>query len=154
MEVNGLGVSQGDEEKIEAELKGKTLRVYWYLLKSGGSSVGVREVQKSLGFSSPRLAAYHLEKLEELGLVEKRHGQYFLVKEVKVGVLKHFLRFGRFLLPRYLFYATMFTTLLIYGIIRFEEVSFYSLFTLVLCVAATVIFWYETIRLWLMKSSV
>jgi hypothetical protein len=143
-----------DEKKIESELRGKTLKVYWYLLEHDGESgVGVREVQRALGFSSPRLAAYHLEKLEELGLVENKHGQYFLVKEIKIGVARHFLRLGRFLLPRYLFYATMFTTFLIYVIISFQQASFYSLFTLVLCVIATVIFWYETIRLWLMKSS-
>jgi SOS-response transcriptional repressor LexA len=143
-----------DEKKIESELRGNTLKVYWYMLEHGGESgVGVREVQRALGFSSSRLAAYHLEKLEELGLVENKHGQYFLVREIKVGVLRHFLRLGRFLLPRYLFYATMFTTFLVYVIISFQQASFYSLFTLVLCVIATVIFWYETIRLWLMKSS-
>jgi len=48
-----------DEEKIEAELKGKTLQVYQYMLKSPNSGVGAREVQKALRFSSPRLAAYH-----------------------------------------------------------------------------------------------
>ena len=140
-----------EEEKIESELKGKTLQVYWYLLKSGGSSVGVREVQRALGFSSPRLAAYHLEKLEELGLVESKHGQYFLVKDVKVGVLKHFLKFGRFLLPRYFFYAAMFTTFLIYIVMRFEEVSIYSVLALVLSTLGSGIFWYETIRMWRQK---
>ena len=140
-----------DEEKIERELKGKTLQVYWYLLKSGGGSVGVREVQRALRFSSPRLAAYHLEKLEELGLVRKERGEYCLVREVKVGVLKQFVRFGALLLPRYFFYATMFTTFLIYIIIRFEEVSTYSVFALILSILGTVIFWYETFRMWLQK---
>jgi len=140
-----------DEEKIESELRGNTLRVYWYLLKSGGSSVGVREVQRALGFSSPRLAAYHLERLEDLGLVEKRHGQYLLVKEVKVGVLKHFLKFGKLLLPRYLFYATMFTTFLIYIGVKFEEVSTYSMLALILSILGSAIFWCETIRTWRQK---
>jgi len=140
-----------DEEKIAAELKGNTLRVYWYVLKSGGSSVGVREVQRALKFSSPRLAAYHLEKLEELGLVEKKHGEYRLIRQVKVGVLKHFLKFGKFLLPRYLFYATMFTTFLIYIVVKFEEVNTYSMFALVLSVLGSAIFWYETIRTWRQK---
>ncbi len=60
-----------DEEKLAAELKGNTLRVYLYVLKSAGN-VGVREVQRALGFSSPTLAVYHLDKLAELGLMEKR----------------------------------------------------------------------------------
>jgi len=144
-----------DEKKIESELRGKTLRVYWYLLEHGSESgVGVRKVQRALKFSSPRLAAYHLEKLEELGLVENKHGEYFLVKEIKVGVMKHFLKFGRFLLPRYLFYATMFTTFVIYLVARFEEISTYSVFALILSILGSAIFWYETIRLWRMKSSV
>jgi len=149
MVLSGL-VDAVDEEKIESELKGKTFQVYWFLLKCGGG-VGVREVQRALRFSSPRLAAYHLEKLEELGLVKKEHGEYFLVREVKVGVLKQFVRFGAFLLPRYLFYATMFTTFLIYIVVRFEEVSTYSVFALVLSVLGTVIFWYETLRAWRQK---
>ena len=143
--------SEVNEEKIESELKGNTLRVYWFMLRSGGDGVGVRAVQRALGFSSPRLAAYHLERLEDLGLVEKRHGQCFLVKEVKVGVLKHFLKFGKFLLPRYLFYATMFTTFLIYIVVKFEEVSTYSMLALILSILGSAIFWYETIRTWRQK---
>lgn len=146
-----MSSSQIDEEKIERELKGKALQVYWYILKSAGSNVGVREVQKALGFSSPRLAAYHLEKLEELGLVKNEHGEYFLVKEVKVGVLKQFVRFGAFLLPRYFFYATMFTTFLIYIIATFKEVSVYSILALILSILGTAIFWYETFQSWRQK---
>ena len=55
----------GEEEKIESELKGNTLRVYWMLLQSQSAGVGVREVQRQLGFSSPALASYHLNKLAE-----------------------------------------------------------------------------------------
>jgi len=147
-------VEAADEEKIESELKGKTLRVYWYLLKSGGSNVGVREVQRALRFSSPTLAAYHLDKLVELGLVEKEHGEYFLVKEVKVGVLKQFMRVGAFMLPRYLFYATMFTALLtLYAayLLRFEQISLSSVFALIFGALGVVISWYETVKVWCQK---
>lgn len=141
-----------DGDKIESELKGKTLKIYWYILEHNvEDGVGVREVQRALGFSSPRLAAYHLEKLEELGLVESKHGQYFLIRAVKTGVLKHFLRFGKFLFPRYLFYATMFTTFLIYLVVRIGEVNIYSVFALTLSILGSAIFWYETIRLWRQK---
>lgn len=146
-------VKAADEEKIESELKGNTLRVYLYVLKSGGS-VGTREVQRALGFSSPTLAVYHLDKLAELGLVGKRHGEYHLVREVKVGVLKHFIRVGAFMLPRYLFYATLFTTLLILYIIYllgFERVSFSSIFALIFGALGTITSWYETIKMWRQK---
>jgi len=140
-----------NEEKIESELKGNTLRVYWVLLKSSSGIVGVREVQRSLGFSSPALAAYHLEKLKELGLVRKDNSEYRLVREVRVGVLKQFTKIGAFMLPRYIFYAAMFTTLLIYYILQFGQVGFYSVFALIFGVLATAIFWYETIRAWRQK---
>lgn len=89
---------------IESELKGKTLQVYWYLLQSRSSSVGPREVARSLGFSSPSVALHHLEKLQSLGLVEKSEtGEYKLVREVRVGVLRSFIKLWRLWVPRYFF---------------------------------------------------
>ena len=58
-----------DDERVASELKGNTLRVYWYLLRASKDFVGPREVQRKLGFSSPALAVYHLDKLNQLGLV-------------------------------------------------------------------------------------
>ncbi len=141
----------GNEEKIESELKGNTLRVYWALLRSQNRVVGVREVQRSLGFSSPALASYHLRKLQDLGLVREELGEYHLIREVKVGVLKQFLKLGTLMLPRYTLYAIMFTTLLVFFLLRFEEANFYSIFALIFGVLATGIFWYETVRVWRQK---
>lgn len=59
------------EEKIASMLHGNTLKVYWFLLRAEKGVVGVSETQRALGFSSPALAVYHLDKLTELGLVEK-----------------------------------------------------------------------------------
>jgi len=139
------------EEKIESVLKGNTLRVYWFLLRSLNGMVGARETQRALKFSSPALAVYHLDKLTELGLAEKTNGEYRLVKAVNVGVLKQFVRFGAFMLPRHLLYATMFTTLLIFYLTQFKQVNFYSAFALVLGLLATGIMWYETLKAWRQK---
>jgi hypothetical protein len=139
------------EEKIESVLKGNTLRVYWFLLRSPNGIVGARETQRALKFSSPALAVYHLDKLTELGLAEKTNGEYRLVKAVNVGVLKQFVRFGALMLPRHLLYATMFTTLLIFYLTRFNRVDFYSTFALVLSLLATGIMWYETLKAWRQK---
>lgn len=139
------------EEKIESTLKGNTLRVYWFLLKTPVSSVGARETQRALKFSSPALAVYHLDKLVELGLAEKMNGEYRLIKAVNVGVLKQFVRFGVFMLPRHLFYATMFTTLLVFYLAQFRRTDFYSIFALVVVVLATAVTWYETLRVWRQK---
>lgn len=137
-----------EDERVSVELKGNTLRVYWYVLKSTSGNVGVREVQRALRFSSPQLAAYHMDKLVELGLVEKKRGEYFLVRTVKVGVLKQFLRFGGFLVPRYVFYAAVFTTLLVLYLWKFEQVSFFSVFALMALVLGAVIFWFEAVMAW------
>jgi hypothetical protein len=139
------------EEKIESVLKGNTLRVYWFLLRSPNGIVGARETQRALKFSSPALAVYHLDKLTELGLAEKTNGEYRLVKAVNVGVLKQFVRFGAFMLPRHFLYATMFTTLLIFYVTQFTSVNFYSTFALVLGLLATALMWYETLRAWRQK---
>jgi len=74
-----------DEKDVAAELQGNALRVYWMLLKSQANSVGPRDIQRKLGFSSPNLAVYHLDKLVELGLAEKTAGGYQLAKIVGRG---------------------------------------------------------------------
>lgn len=140
-----------DEEHIISNLKGNTLRVYWYLIRSSKSSVGPREIQRKLGFSSPALAVYHLDKLVGLDLVEKIAGEYHLVKVVNVDVLRQFTRFMGFMVPRNILYATMFTTLLIFFITQFRETNFYSMFALIIGILAASVFWFETIRTWRSK---
>ena len=84
-----------DPVLLESLLKGKTLIVYWYLLQQPSHTVGIREVQRSLGFSSPSIAVHHLEKRQDLGLVQKKvTGEYVLEEEVKVGILRFFTRMG------------------------------------------------------------
>ncbi|MFW9809523.1 MAG: hypothetical protein ACFFE6_09105, partial [Candidatus Thorarchaeota archaeon] len=100
---------QSDDNTIESELRGNTLQVYWYML-SQNEPVGVREVQRAVGMSSPSVASHHLTKLVSLELVEKKpDNSYEVSRVVKVGVLRNFIEFrGRFL-PRYVFVAIFFT---------------------------------------------
>jgi len=138
---------------LESELKGKSLLVYWYLLQQPTHTVGVREVQRALGFSSPSIAVHHLEKLEDLGLIRKKGtGEYVLQEEVKVGILRFFTRMGRFLVPRYLFYSVLFSTMLTTYLIicTFGQIS-PSLYAVVFGLIASLIFWVETLRLWRAK---
>lgn len=138
-----------DEAYIEAELKGKTLLVYLHMLKAEESRVGVREVQRDLGFSSPSVAAYHLNKLQDLGLVENEYGDYKLVREVKVGVLRQFVRLGGVMLPRFLFYAVLLTTMLITYVVQFPMASTsQNIATLMIGLVSTIILWYETAKIW------
>lgn len=146
-----MGGSSGDDVEIESYLRGKTLLVYLFMLRSHGSPIGVREVQRALGFSSPSVAAHHLDKLCSLGLVERTpRGEYMLVREVKVGVLRFFIRFGRFMIPRFLFYSVWFTTMLIFYLVFYgHSLSIHNIVAITFGVLACAILWYETLRLWI-----
>jgi len=116
--------------------------------------MSVREVQRALHFSSPSIAQHHLEQLCELGLVEKQEvgGCYALVSEVKIGVLKHFLKVGRFLFPKYFFYAVFSTTsYIIYLTTLMQAFTRESLFIILFGAIVSAIFWYEAIKMWLLK---
>ncbi|MDG6902932.1 MAG: hypothetical protein JRM80_13365 [Nitrososphaerota archaeon] len=134
---------------VDAELKGNTLRVYVYALKK--RRVGVREVQRALLMSNPSLAQYHLNKLKDLGLVSENNGEYEVVGEVKVDVMRDFLRLGTLIVPRFVFYAVVFTVFATY--LTFVGYPYYPLvpvlawFT-VLVVGAAAAFWYEAVRAW------
>jgi DNA-binding transcriptional ArsR family regulator len=138
---------------LESELKGKTLQVYWYLLQQPSHTVGIREVQRALRFSSPSIAVHHLEKLQDLGLVDKKMtGEYVLQEEVKVGILGFFTHLGRHLVPRYLFYSVLFTTMLAaYLAICLIGQIIPSFYALLFGTVATLILWAETVRLWRTK---
>jgi hypothetical protein len=136
-----------DEQKAKTELRGNTLRVYLYTLKQG--KVGVREVQRALGLSNASLAQYHINKLAEMGLLKEDGGEYQVVSEVKVDVLKDFARFGRILVPRFVFYGMLFTVFTVYlGAVSIESYSSEPIigWFAALLGLASAIFWYEAIR--------
>jgi len=138
-----------EEAIIESELKGKTLLVYMHMLKNPGDAVGVREVQRKLGFSSPSVSSYHLNKLQELELIENVYGDYKLVREVKVGVLRQFITFGGIMLPRYLFYAVLMTTMLVTYLIQSPlQPTRETYTTIMMGLVPNVILWYETVKIW------
>ena len=144
-----MSEKETDLSKVESELRGTTLRVYWYLFKKG-KGVGVREVQRALGMSSPSTSLHHLDKLRELGLVEKdSYGQYVMLKEVKVGVLRFFTRLGTLVLPRYLFYAAFFSTSLLIYLYREGFVgSVHNVTAIIFGLSGAAVCWYETARIW------
>ncbi|MEM4237991.1 MAG: helix-turn-helix domain-containing protein [Candidatus Nitrosocaldaceae archaeon] len=134
--------------EIESKLKGKTLQVYLYMLKH--DKVGVREVQRDLEFSSPSVASYHLEKLIEMGLVAKdEYGQYYVSKKADLTMLESYINILGYTVPRLIFFAICFTTLLItYIITNYEAINIHAL---VFAIIASTIFWFESIRLWLKR---
>lgn len=95
----------GDSRDI---LRGLTLRVYRFILKND-RPVGIREVQRALNLSSPTLALYHINKLEEAGLIRKELEGYVADRIV----LENLIRLRRVLIPRNFFYAVFFITSLV-----------------------------------------
>jgi DNA-binding transcriptional ArsR family regulator len=150
----GLGaLNTGQENELEYALRGKAWKVYWHLLKTG-SPQSVREVQRALRFSSPSVANHHLEQLRELGLVQKEElgGHYFLVGEVKIGVLRHYVKLGKLLFPRFFFYAVFSTTfLLVYLLMFLQSFTRDNLFIISFGAVVCLVFWYEALRVWAMR---
>jgi predicted DNA-binding transcriptional regulator len=141
------------EGEFEYSLRGKDWNVYWLLLKNG-RPMSVREVQKSLRFSSPSVAQHHLEQLRELGLVQKQDvgGSYLLTSEVKIGVLRHFVKLGRLLFPRYFFYAVFSTASYVtYLLFLMQGFTPENLFIIFFGAIISAILWYEAIRVWSLK---
>lgn len=143
------GGPEADRERINYELRGKTLKVYLFLLRKG-SAVGVREVQRELGFSSPSIAFHHIEKLSRLQVVEQdQYGNYVLARKVDPAVLQAFFSVGRFTFPRVGFYATFFTTIAVAYLLR--SASNPDAYAVIAAVGGSAVFWYEAWRAWRRK---
>jgi len=145
-------LTAADETQLEYSLRGKAWKVYWFLLKTG-HPVSVREVQRGLHFSSPSVANHHLEQLRELGLVQKQDigGHYLLVSEVKIGVLRHYVKLGRLLFPRYFFYGVFSTVFYVAYLLFLQDFTRENLFIISFGAIVCAIFWYEAYRIWSLR---
>ncbi|MGA2198328.1 MAG: hypothetical protein ABSG45_00140 [Nitrososphaerales archaeon] len=135
-----------EREKIEYELRGKTLKIYLYMLKQN-RPVGVREVQRDLQLSSPSVAFHHIEKMVRLGVVEQDQlGNYVIAKKVDPGILQAFVNVGKFSLPRVGFYAVFFSTIAAAYVL--SNLRFLDVYALVATLGGAAVFWYELFRIW------
>ena len=71
-----------------------------------GKPVGTRDVTRGASLSSPSVAHRYLQKLEDLGLIERNQYGNYVLKE-KTGV-SGYVWIGRSLVPRLLFYSFFF----------------------------------------------
>jgi hypothetical protein len=95
-----------DEEKLE----GITLKVYLHVVKRG-ECVGPRDVMKGVGLSSPSVAYRHLQKLEDLGYLQKNeYGEYKVKCKAHIG---GHLWLGHRLLLKMWLYSLLFLSILI-----------------------------------------
>jgi hypothetical protein len=134
-----------EEEELAKEIAGEynTLRVYLYMLKAKKSSP--REVQRALDFSSPTLALHHLEKLNKFHLADKEYDGTYTVRKRTFGILRFYVRSGRWILPRTIFYIAIFATMAL-GFLLSTAQNDYSWVALLLSLIGLIIAGYETVR--------
>ncbi|MDE1858106.1 MAG: hypothetical protein KGI26_03450 [Thaumarchaeota archaeon] len=134
-------------KKGPADIRGNTLRVYVYLLRSGASEL--RDVQRALGFSTPSLASYHLGRLVEAGYAtQDEHGRYLVVQGATNAILDGYTKLGGVVVPQLLFFAIMFSVVI--GFFAYMSLMYAAYVPLLVGAAAVMVlvFWYETARVW------
>ena len=87
------------------ELEGNTLTVYSYIVHAD-KPVGTRDVTRGASLSSTSVAHRQLQKLEDLGLIEKNSYGDYILKE-KASINGH-VWVGKNLVPRLMFYSFFF----------------------------------------------
>ena len=122
----------------------------WTLDRSQEAVQTARQAMGSGWRFDPRYT--RLERVEEeLGLLAENGGEYEVVNEVSVSVMKDFLRVGTLLVPRFVFYAVLmsvfafYLTVVSYPLVAFVPVLGWACGLLVLCAG---LFWYEAARAW------
>lgn len=118
-----------------------------------GKPLSAREVQRGLRLSTPSLALHHLEKLKEYGLIEKdTAGQYFLVEEVRVGLLRLFVKLGTHQIPRYLLYLFYFAGMLGFYVLAYGiAADIKDIYIIILAVSGLVVSAYEVAAAYRMR---
>jgi hypothetical protein len=119
------------------ELEGITLSVYLYVVRKG-KPVGPRDVMKGASLSSPSVAYRHLQKLEDLGYLQKnKYGEYVTKNKARV---RGYVWIGRRMMPKMLVYSLIFMSILIvelvilalhYSVENYEFKVFFLLLTLI-----------------------
>ena len=126
-------------------LKYLTLKVYHLLLRED-KPLSNRAVQRKLELSSPSLAFYHLNKLENVGLIRQTPNGY-VVDSVLLGDL---VRLKRMFIPRFVFYVGFFLFVLIVDLTIYKpaQPTPEYVFHVLVGLSATLLFVYESIRIW------
>jgi hypothetical protein len=122
------------------ELEGLTLIVYLYVVRKG-KPVGPRDVVKGASLSSPSVAYRHLQKLEDLGYLQKNnYGEYVTKNKACV---RGYMWLGRRMVPKMLVYALVFMIILTVELVVFvlhysvENYMFKVFFVLLLLVTGS-----------------
>ena len=92
-------------EDIISSLTGIALRVFVYAVKKG-KNIGVRETQRDLGLKTASHAQYHLQRLEQIKLLERNDNnkynlpeEYENLRSLKIGILTEIYVFKGWMIP-------------------------------------------------------
>lgn len=108
-------------------------------------AVGISEVRKALGLSSPSVSQYHIKKLMALGLI-KDEGEGYVVDRV---IVENFVRIRRISIPVQTAYVAFFgATLFILLVLFWPKTSFYAVYFLavIINIAALGVSVYEMMK--------
>ena len=95
------------ESESGRNISGTTRDVYLYILTSR-DPVGVRDVWRTLEFSSPSLAQYHINKLLTLNLLHQTsYGKYQVKEKEQIEALRSFVLLRGRLISRLVFYGAL-----------------------------------------------
>ena len=100
--------SELKESSSDDILEGTTRKVFRFVYRQH-EPVGVHDVQRGLGLSSPSVAHYHIAKLLKAGLL-KEEGDGYVVEK---AVFENMIRVRRTVLPLQTGYAAFFLTALV-----------------------------------------
>ncbi|MHA2364841.1 MAG: winged helix-turn-helix domain-containing protein [Candidatus Hodarchaeales archaeon] len=159
MEESAKGFEGSTENATQTShqelLKGKTFKIYWYLLTHG--ETGIRELQRNLDFSSTNLVSHHLKKLIDANLVKQNpdHGKYEIKQEIKTGVLSLYTRVGRYLIPQnmflFAFFLTMTVCYIVFLILSRGKIIPEDTFFLLITLIGMSFFLRQTLKIWRLK---
>ncbi|MEJ2241700.1 MAG: hypothetical protein P8Y18_06125 [Candidatus Bathyarchaeota archaeon] len=134
-----------------SELRGRTLKVYLYLVREN-RPVGPRDVMRGLSLSSPSVAYRHLQKLEDMNLLKKQElGNYVITKKISI---KGYLWIKKRLIPNSLFYFILFLSVLLIEVVIFlihfsvetNQFKIFFFLLMLITIAAMILFLFEGLR--------
>jgi DNA-binding MarR family transcriptional regulator len=132
----------------EHVLSGTTRRVYRYIYRRG--PVRLHEIQRELGFSSPSVADYHIQKLLNMKLIRERTGpdDQSVGYVAEEAIFEAMVRIRRTVIPLWTTATAFFGAGLIALLTLFRPASLSSsyLFSLIIAVAALSISVHETVE--------
>lgn len=132
-------------DTTDSYLKGTTYRVYRFMLKEG-RPVGISEVQRALGLSSPSVSQYHIKKLLRLGIVKEEQAGYVVDRVIVENVI----RIRRISIPVQTAYVAFFGTTLAVMLTFLRPVTIDSIyfFAIVINLSALFVSLYEMAKTW------